>query len=172
MIQIVSDTFPFMDMVVGKRLSSPWFNCVRFPRATDTHAFPTRHFLAFLWGEHCSKLVVIFKTLASDRAAIVPTIVRCGHDEWIQSAALVVAVVGQEGKGKVKKRRNKNDEWGGTADYDCNGRANVSPTRSRMLGRIRAQDCCSVLVDVFFRIRPFSFDSQIESPWSSCCDNL
>ena len=62
----------------------------------------------------------------------------------------MVAVV-QEGQGKdqqVKEEEEENDGWGGTADCDRNGGATVGMPLSRMLGRSRGQDCCSVLVNV------------------------
>ena len=109
-----------MDMVVVERSSSPWFNVVGFLRAMNTHAFPMRPFLAFLLGQHSSILGESVSTPAIHRVAAL-VLVRGRHDEWMQSAALVVVVVpeGQEGINKRRRRRRrrrrrkKNDKWGG-----------------------------------------------------------
>ena len=64
---------------------------------------------------------------------------------WMQSSSA------GKGKGRINKRMRKkrtmNVEWGGTADYDRNGRATTASS-SRTVFRISAQDCCSVLVNV------------------------
>ena len=54
-----------------------------------------------------------------------------------------------QGKDQLEKEEEEeNDGWGGTADYDRNGRATMRTPLSRTVLRISSQDCCSVLVDV------------------------
>ena len=69
----------------------------------DTHSFPTSHFLSFLFHQHCSVRRKSVNTVAS-RGVAALVLVQGGHDEQIQSAALVVVVVVYEVQGRIKTR--------------------------------------------------------------------
>ena len=130
-----------MDMVVGNRCPDGAELFVRFPRAMDTQTFPTRPFLAFLICQQPSTLVKSVSTLASHRAAILVVVVRGEHDEWMQSATLVVFVVGREGqeKDKQEEEEDRNDEQGG-------GGAAVATTISATLVLVRVCLCGLLLL--------------------------
>ena len=84
-------------------------------------------------------------------------------------------VVGWEGQGKDRQEMEEaeeNDERGRTADDDRNGGVTVRMPLSRTVFWISAQDCPTVLVNVSVRPLFFFVGFAIESPWSSCVDNL
>ena len=130
--------------------------------------------LLFVWSVDWLANVRSARTLVYHRVTIVVVVVVVVVWLGVGRVDAIVGVV-QDGQGKdqqEKEEKEENDEWGGTADDDRNGRATVRMPLSRTVFGISAQVRSTVLANVSVWPLFFFVGFAIESPWSSCSDNL